>query len=404
MIATLIKKKKLWVLGIVLICCNYFFTREVIYTSNNVVTIRERHASFPKSPPLTNEETNNNNNNNNKNDKTTTNFATPGTNEFYATHINNVQTLCGDLCTMYDFSDIPAEILINEPQKQTFPLEGFKQYLQKKKAERRKVQINCANLFSAQAVELFDAPGRVWPPPLDFPPSLKPYYSNNGQIATGSKIHLERQAGHLIRKWEKSDMENLIHLARQDQLPESYGIEQTRAVRKYLTKHLEAIKGRKGLIVGTQYPWMEALVLHLGADEVTTLEYAKIVSNHPKMKTILPEEIASLFQNGETKPSYDFVLSFSSIEHSGLGRYGDELNPFGDVIACARISCLLKSGGVFFLGLPIEKKPVTDIVLYNEARFYGTRLLARLTSGFEVEDAINPVEPESHGFLLLRKP
>ncbi len=32
------------------------------------------------------------------------------------------------------------------------------------------------------------------------------------------------------------------------------------------------------------------------------------------------------------------MVSFSSLEHSGLGRYGDQLNPHGDLIAMARYS------------------------------------------------------------------
>ena len=33
---------------------------------------------------------------------------------------------------------------------------------------------------------------------------------------------------------------------------------------------------------------------------------------------------------------YDAMVTFSSLEHSGLGRYGDGLNPWGDLIAMAR--------------------------------------------------------------------
>ena len=31
-------------------------------------------------------------------------------------------------------------------------------------------------------------------------------------------------------------------------------------------------------------------------------------------------------------------------EHSGLGRYGDPLNPFGDILESQKVSCLLKVG------------------------------------------------------------
>ena len=38
------------------------------------------------------------------------------------------------------------------------------------------------------------------------------------------------------------------------------------------------------------------------------------------------------YMNG-TLPKFDVMVSFSSIEHSGLGRYGDELNPWGDLVS-----------------------------------------------------------------------
>jgi hypothetical protein len=38
------------------------------------------------------------------------------------------------------------------------------------------------------------------------------------------------------------------------------------------------------------------------------------------------------------------------VEHDGLGRYGDPINPFGDLESIARARCLLKHGGILFLG------------------------------------------------------
>jgi hypothetical protein len=43
----------------------------------------------------------------------------------------------------------------------------------------------------------------------------------------------------------------------------------------------------------------------------------------------------NIFLKGELGP-FDAVVTFSSAEHSGLGRYGDGLNPWGDMIAIAR--------------------------------------------------------------------
>ncbi len=97
-----------------------------------------------------------------------------------------------------------------------------------------------------------------------------------------------------------------------------------------------------------------------GAASVTTLEYHEIESRHPKVKAVMPKELSKKFLDvsernrytffsflTQTAPrvffyvqgtleKFDIMVSFSSLEHSGLGRYGDELNPWGDLITMAR--------------------------------------------------------------------
>ena len=41
----------------------------------------------------------------------------------------------------------------------------------------------------------------------------------------------------------------------------------------------------------------------------------------------------------------DFAFSFSSIEHNGLGRYGDALDPNGDLRDMELLSCVIRPGG-----------------------------------------------------------
>ena len=60
----------------------------------------------------------------------------------------------------------------------------------------------------------------------------------------------------------------------------------------------------------------------------------------------------------------DFIFSFSSLEHDGLGRYGDPINPFADLESVGRAWCMLKYGGIFMLGLPMALDTVVDILHY----------------------------------------
>ncbi len=50
-----------------------------------------------------------------------------------------------------------------------------------------------------------------------------------------------------------------------------------------------------------------------------------------------PKEFAQTYLNGTLRP-FDVMITFSSVEHSGLGRYGDILNPWGDLITLAQVS------------------------------------------------------------------
>ena len=105
------------------------------------------------------------------------------------------------------------------------------------------------------------------------------------------------------------------------------------------------------LVIGSILPWIEAILIHLGAAKVTTLEYAKVKNDHPKLNPITPKELQKLVSNGKA-PQFDAMVTYSSLEHSGLGRYGDSLNPWGDLISMAQAWCLLKPGARALVGLP----------------------------------------------------
>ena len=44
-------------------------------------------------------------------------------------------------------------------------------------------------------------------------------------------------------------------------------------------------------MIGSILPWIEAILLHLGAKKVTTLEYAEVNNEHPKLNPITPEQL-----------------------------------------------------------------------------------------------------------------
>ena len=89
-----------------------------------------------------------------------------------------------------------------------------------------------------------------------------------------------------------------------------------------------------------QSPWIEVMLLELGAASVTTIEYNDIDTSVEKVKVIKSSDVKRMWKerggNSSEKLNFDVTVTFSSLEHSGLGRYGDPLNPWGDLIASAR--------------------------------------------------------------------
>jgi len=73
-----------------------------------------------------------------------------------------------------------------------------------------------------------------------------------------------------------------------------------------------------------------------------------------------------------TPAGYSHIVSYSSIEHDGLGRYGDPLNPFGDLEAMKVFWSLLRVGGILLVAVQCEKRISWTIYLLDcMDRFVG---------------------------------
>jgi SAM-dependent methyltransferase len=141
------------------------------------------------------------------------------------------------------------------------------------------------------------------------------------------------------------------------------------------------IFGGRVLVVGSMSPWVEALFLASGASEVVTIEYNELTIEHPRARTVSAREFDEFYNcNGTEISSFDFIVAMSSLDHDGLGRYGDRLNPNGDLESMSKLRSVLKPGGVMFLTVPIGP----DVVVFNLHRRYGRIRLNKLTEGFRI--------------------
>jgi SAM-dependent methyltransferase len=80
---------------------------------------------------------------------------------------------------------------------------------------------------------------------------------------------------------------------------------------------------------------------------------------------------------------FDVITAISTIEHIGLGRYGDPISPDGDINALREIERVLKPGGKLIFTIPAG----IDTICYSEQkvplhRVYSSQKLNKMFSHF----------------------
>eukprot|EP00949_MAST-11_sp_MAST-11-sp1_P003607 g3607.t1 len=134
-----------------------------------------------------------------------------------------------------------------------------------------------------------------------------------------------------------------------------------------------SMQGKTVLIVGTVSPWAEALCLELGAKSVTTLEYNNLTLEHERLETITewPEAAGAKF---------DVALAISSLDHDGLGRYGDPICPDQDMMTMDKLRGYLGDAGKLVFTVPVGP----DLLIWNLMRRYGRQRLPLILQGFRI--------------------
>jgi hypothetical protein len=251
------------------------------------------------------------------------------------------------------------------------------------RATHTSIEFECDSIFQMKNEESCIAESYT----LDDLTHMDPQYiidlSMNGTIVV-SKYHIRDPACSktVPTIWPKSDIDEL---KKKSCTCGQYNNNNCEIAFQKYQKH---IQGKRGMVIGSYHFWAEAAALRFGARHVTTIEYSSIYTNHRKLTIYTPSEYSKLFLNASKreKTIVDFIISYSSLEHDGLGRYGDPLNAHGDLQSIAKAFCLLRPGGVLFLGVPLGR----DEVQFNAHRIYGYRRLSVILSmGFELVDIVS---------------
>ena len=112
---------------------------------------------------------------------------------------------------------------------------------------------------------------------------------------------------------------------------------------------------------------------------VTIISLEQVTSTYSKLSALTWRQAVGTYQAGSLG-GFDFIASAELVETLGLGASGEPLNPFGDLEAMAQLWCLLKPGGLLFLGAGVSPR---SHIVYNSRRSYGPERMRHIGAGFE---------------------
>ena len=254
------------------------------------------------------------------------------------------------------------------------------------------------------------APADVWPPLCPLPRELRAAFEgpDGSMPMTRDWCLAQRYEGALIVDWSAAFITNYCAKLAAGTITGSYQKADDALMARAFAQHVPGgVVGSTGMVLGSERPWIECLALNAGAATVWTFEYATIVSTHPAFKAKPVKVMAAEHITGAL-PLVDWIVSYSSLEHSGLGRYGDALNPDGDKEAMLQALCMLKPGGHMLLGVP-STCASTGHIEFNAHRVYGFKRLAYIAAGFELVGytracLASPADDVAANVVVLRKP
>lgn len=149
------------------------------------------------------------------------------------------------------------------------------------------------------------------------------------------------------------------------------------------------IAGKDVLVVGSLNPWIECIAVASGARSVTTVDFNPPVVEESfggKLRSIGVDQFKA---EGRT---YQVLISYSSIEHDGLGRYGDPVNPNGDLERMEEYTKYMDiHNNLLIFGVPIGS---TDQLDFNAHRIYGPVRLPLLIKHYDAVDVMYEGYPQ----------
>jgi len=260
--------------------------------------------------------------------------------------------------------------------------------------------ISCSVTFQRMARNPYPV---VLPPPRRPPANLTRQFTLDGKCPIAVFWYFDESRGsRQSAKRRRIHAKSFRALLRRDNVSNVNPYRDKNVLKPALIKYRHLIEGKRVAVIGTRNPWAEAILVNLGANRVTTIEYANLAIEHERVTTTTPYRLAANFLSRKAA-LFDTVFTFSSVEHSGLGRYGDPLSPFGDLEASAQVWCMVKPTGHFILAVPVSKDRTQCSISWNAHRVYGSVRLQHLTANWRVLEEFEAQDYVQHRIYVLQK-
>lgn len=208
-------------------------------------------------------------------------------------------------------------------------------------------------------------------PPEQIPSDLLSRFTINSQIPIVYRYRDDSYPSNQALIYTTQQIDQFIDMAKEKKTL-YYGATDT-YLYQALEKYLSHVAHKNVAVMGSNVPWYESILLAYDSHP-TTIEYNQILNLDPRL------EVLTVDQYENNKKQFDAILSISSFEHDGLGRYGDPIHPDGDLIAMEKAKGMLKEGGLLFLAVPVGR----DCLVWNLHRIYGKIRLKALLKGWRI--------------------
>ena len=141
-----------------------------------------------------------------------------------------------------------------------------------------------ASLTCAAAISILleSSPSVVWPPvcPLPDNSSLRVAFARIGMPILDEPYCFAQRYESIderVLDWSENYVDDYCSGIMSGKTEGTYGGDEDRRVAAALA-HVPDLRGSRGMVIGSEFPWVECLALNAGAAEIWTFEYSKIVS------------------------------------------------------------------------------------------------------------------------------